>query len=138
MGQSSAATVREIEDIRERLDSSLRELERRVPQPAVWAKRVVGLAVGGGATAFVIGAVLKRRRKRAAKKKPAQRISGPAPVSAVVQMVPEQVAEKMATALEDGRWKQWAAAGVGVWLALRLIELRQLRRLNRALLETRA
>jgi hypothetical protein len=32
---------------------------------------------------------------------------------------------------EDGRWKQWAVAGAGVWLAVRLLELRQLRRLNR-------
>ncbi len=33
MGQGSAETVREIETIRNRIESNVRELERRVPQP---------------------------------------------------------------------------------------------------------
>jgi transposase len=136
MGQGSAATVKEIEDIRSRLDTNMRELERRMPQPAVWAKRVAGLAVGGGTAALVTVAILKRvrgRRKRTA----AERLKGH-PAQAVVQVVPAPVADRLAEAIEEGRWKQWAAVAGGVWLAVRLIELRQLRRVNRALVGARA
>jgi hypothetical protein len=48
MGQTTAETVKEIEATRSRLDSEFRELEARLPAPAVWAKRLVGIAVGGG------------------------------------------------------------------------------------------
>jgi hypothetical protein len=135
MGQSSASTVREIEDIRYRLDTNMRELERRLPQPAVWAKRMAGVVVGGGAAAVVTVALLKRSRGR--KKAARARLEGH-PAQAVVQVVPAPVAERIADALEDGRWKQWAAVAGGVWLAVRLIELRQLRRVNRALVGARA
>jgi hypothetical protein len=135
MGQSSASTVREIEDIRSRLDTNMRELERRLPQPGVWAKRMAGVVVGGGAAALVTVALLKRTRgrKRAAR----ARLEGH-PAQAVVQVVPAPVADRIADALEAGRWKQWAAVAGGVWLAVRLIELRQLRRVNRALVGARA
>jgi hypothetical protein len=135
MGQSSAATVREIEDLRSRLDSDVRELERRMPQPAVWAKRLAGVVVGGGTAALVTMAVLKRVRGR--RKVPAARRVERRPAQAVVQVVPEPVADRLADAIEDGRWKQWAAVAGGVWLAVRLIELRQLRRVNRALIGAR-
>ena len=134
MGQSSASTVREIEDIRSRLDTDMRELERRLPQPAVWAKRMAGVVVAGGAASVLTLAVLKRVRKR--RKAAAVRLEGH-PAQAVVQVVPAPVADRIADALEDGRWKQWAAVAGGVWLAVRLIELRQLRRVNRALIGTR-
>jgi hypothetical protein len=135
MGQSSAATVREIEDIRSRMDSNMRELERRMPQPAILIKRVAGVAAGGGAAAIVTAAVLKRRRR----KKRERRATNPdARVpQAVVQVVPAPVAERLAEAMEDGRWKRWAAVAGGVWLAVRLIELRQLRRVNRSLVGAR-
>jgi hypothetical protein len=135
MGQSSASTVREIEDIRSRLDTNMRELERRMPQPGVWAKRMAGVVVGGGAAAVVTVALLKKSRDR--KKAARARLEG-RPAQAVVQLVPAPVAERIADALEDGRWKQWAAVAGGVWLAVRLIELRQLRRVNRALVGARA
>src|SRR3546814_11037016 len=48
MGQTTAETVKEIEATRSRLDSEFRGLEARLPAPAVWVKRLVGLAVGGG------------------------------------------------------------------------------------------
>jgi hypothetical protein len=136
MGQGSAATVKEIEDIRGRLETDMRELERRVPQPAVWAKRLAGVVVGGGAAAIVTMSVLKRIRGR---RKPTarQRLEGH-PAQAVVQVVPAPVADRLAEVIEDGRWKQWAAVAGGVWLAVRLIELRQLRRVNRALVGARA
>lgn len=135
MGQSSAATVREIEEVRGRLEGNMRELERRMPQPAVWAKRAVGVAVGGGVGAFILLKVVKRARKR--RKASTRTVMGSQPVQAIVQVVPEQVADRVAEVVERGTWKQWAAAGAGVWLAVRLLELRQLRRMNRTLLEGR-
>ena len=117
MGQSSAATVREIEDIRDRLDAGMRELERRFPQPAVWARRLVGIGAGVAVGAFVLRRVAKRVRGR---RLPARRATRGEPVPPVIHVLPE-----------DGRWKQWAAARAGVWLVVRLLELRQLRRLNR-------
>ena len=46
MGKSAAETVREIEDTRDKLESEIRELEGRLPHPAVWTKRLIGVAVG--------------------------------------------------------------------------------------------
>jgi hypothetical protein len=131
MGQSAAATVREIEDIRDRLDAGMRELERRLPQTAVWAKRAAGVAVGGGVTGLVLMSVLRRRKRKRRAAEPSR------PVQPVVQVVPEGTAERLSAALADGRWKPWLAAGAGVWLAMRLLELRQLRQLNRQLIDAR-
>jgi hypothetical protein len=64
MGQSSAETVREIADIRSRMDSDFSELERRLPQPGLWAKRLVGILVGGGIGALVLRAIIKAARQR--------------------------------------------------------------------------
>ncbi len=62
MGQGSAETVREIETIRNRIESNVRELERRVPQPELWLKRFIGAAIGGGMAATILGSVLWRMR----------------------------------------------------------------------------
>jgi hypothetical protein len=137
MGESSAATVKEIEDIRDRLETNFQELERRMPAPAIWAKRAAGIAIGGGVGALVLRQVLKRAAKSPLKKAK-QAVTSSAPTSAVIQVVPEEIAGKVSKAMEDGRWKQWAAAGAGVWLALRLLEMRQVRKLNRALIAGRA
>jgi hypothetical protein len=138
MGESSAATVREIEDVRERLTSNLEELERRMPAPAIWAKRAAGIAVGSGVSALLLRQAFKRvKKRRTAKQKLGAAVGGLAPAQAVIQVVPDDVAERIAEAFEDGRWKQWAAAGAGVWLVLRLLELRQLRKVNRALIAGR-
>jgi F0F1-type ATP synthase membrane subunit a len=125
MGQSAAQTVREIEETRERLDAELRELETRLPSAAVWTKRLVGMVVGGGvgATAFLFA--LRRMRKRKKEKAPETQ------VQAVINVLPEGVAERISDAIEDGRVRQWAAAAAGIWVLLRLAELRQLRRMNR-------
>lgn len=56
--------MREIEDIRGRLESDMRELERRVPQPAVWIKRMLGFALGGGMALILLRVMLKRRKQR--------------------------------------------------------------------------
>ncbi len=47
MGQSSTETVREIEDIRDRIEGNFRELERRMPQAGAWAKRALGVVLVG-------------------------------------------------------------------------------------------
>ena len=138
MGQSSAATVKEIEDIRGRLESNFEELERRMPAPAVWVKRAAGIAVGSGVGALLLRQAFKQMKKRRSPKRKLQKaVAGVAPATAVIQVVPENVAERIGEAFEDGQWKQWAAAGFGVWVALRLLEMRQLRKVNRALIAGR-
>jgi hypothetical protein len=62
MGQTTAETVKEIEETRSRLDSEFRELEARLPAPALWAKRLVGIAVGGGVVTTLLLATVKRMR----------------------------------------------------------------------------
>jgi hypothetical protein len=126
MGQSAAATVREIEGLRGRIETNLREIERRMPSPGVWAKRLLGVAVSGGVGAFVLRRTVKRARPK--------RRPQPAPAQAVVQLVPDELTRKVAGAVQGGAWKQWAGVAAGVWLVVRLVELRQLRRMNRALI----
>jgi hypothetical protein len=128
MGQSAAEKVKEIEDTRDQLEEDFRELEQRMPQPAVWGKRLVGKVVAGGVAGTVLMFGFKRWRKGRAKKKAV------APVNAVVQVLPDDLAEKVGEAFEDGKWKGWVAGVGGVWLAFKLAEMRQMRRLNRALL----
>ena|SRR2546425_8880469 len=127
MGKSSAETVREIEATRERLDAELQELEHRLPPPARWAKRIAGLALGGGiaGSAFWLG-VRKLRGKR-------KRRAEPDRVQTVVQVLPEEWADRVSGAIEEGQWRVWAGAVAAIWLLLRLTELRQLRRMNRML-----
>jgi len=127
MGESSAQTVREIEETRDRLDAELRELEQRLPQPAVWAKRAVGFLVGGGTAASVALFLLRRR-----KKKREQERSQAAP--AVIQVLPDRWAEQVSERLSDGAWKPYTAGAVALYVLFRVAELRQLRRMNRALL----
>jgi F0F1-type ATP synthase membrane subunit a len=83
------------------------------------------MVVGGGvgATAFLFA--IRRMRKRKKEKVPDTQ------VQAVINVLPEGVAERISDAFEDGRWKQWAGAAAGIWVLLRLAELRQLRRMNR-------
>jgi hypothetical protein len=131
MGESSAETVREIEDIRERLDADARELQERLPAPAAWAKRLAGLAVGGGMGGTVFWFAVRRVRSKRKAKAEAER------ARAVVQLLPDRWSTAVSEALEDGRWRAWAAGLAGAWMMFRLAELRQLRRLNRALISAR-
>src|SRR5205807_9310145 len=68
MGTSSAETVREIEETRDRIEAEVRELEGRLPKPAAWTKRLVGVAVGGGVGGTLFWVGVRRVRKRRAKK----------------------------------------------------------------------
>jgi len=130
VGENSAATVREIEQTRERLEEELTELQERLPAPAVWAKRAAGIAASGGAAATIALFVIRRRRK---KRREAEEAARMAPVNAVIQVLPEDWADRIRTGLEDGQWKPWVAGAAGLYVAFRLAELRQLRRMNRAL-----
>ena len=133
MGASAAETVTEIEQTRDRLEEDLRELEQRMPKPAVWGKRAVGVAVGGGvAGTLVMFAVRRKRKKRSAAK-----VAASEPVTAVINVLPDQWQKKVSKALEDGTWRNWAAGVGGAWLILKLAELRQLRKLNHALVAGR-
>jgi hypothetical protein len=128
MGQSAAQTVREIEETRERLDAELRELEQRMPQPAVWAKRAVGFLVGGGTAASVTLYLLKRRKKKKHEEERLER------VTPVIQVLPDRWAEQVSSRLSDGAWKPYAAGAVALYVLFRVAELRQMRRTNQALL----
>src|SRR6266511_5110652 len=90
-----------------------------------WLSRLIVagafLLMAAGAALFAI----RRLRKRKKEKTPDTQ------VQAVINVLPEGMAERISDALEDGRVKQWAAAGAAVWILLRLVELRQLRRMNR-------
>jgi hypothetical protein len=127
MGQTTAETVREIEATRARLGAEVGELQRRLPAPAMWAKRLVGIAAGGGvagATSLFVIRRIKHRRARAKERE----------VRAVINVLPPPWAKKITKTLEDGQLRQWAAVGLSVWFVLRLAELRQLRRTNKLLL----
>lgn len=134
MGQSSAETVKEIEQTRDRIEQDLRELEERMPQPAVWAKRAVGILVGGG-TAVTVGLLMLKRRSKKRKEEEARKA---ALVQPIIQVLPEGLATKVSERLEDGTWKPWAAGAAGLYVLSRLVEIRQLRRMNKALITARA
>ena len=123
----------EIEATRERLDAEIQELEHRLPPPARWAKRIAGVAFGGGVagSAFWFGL----RKVRGRKKRKKQRLD-PDRVQTVVQVLPDEWADRVSGAMEDGQWKLWVGAIAGLWVLLRLTQVRQLRRMNRALVAT--
>ena len=128
MGKSAAETVREIEDTRERLDADITELQERLPAPAVWGKRLLGVAFGGGVAGSMFWFGVRKLRKRRKEEKVRKEA-----VQAVVQVVPERWAEAVSDAVEQGAWKAWAGAAAAVWVLFRLAEVRQLRRMNRVL-----
>ena len=123
MGQSADQTVREIEQARERLDADLRQLEARLPFAPVR-----GAAVAAGAATALWLAARGTRRLRSARR------WGRGPVAVVL---PGTLARRVAVTVQEGRWKGWAAGAAGLWLALRVAEIWQLRRLGRALEEAR-
>jgi len=131
MGQSSAQTVKEIEETRDKLEVELRELEERIPQPAVWAKRAVGFLIGGGTAATAALVLLRRRKKKRQEKERVERLP------AVIQVLPDRWAEEVSDRLSDGRWKPYAFGAAGLYVLFRVAELRQLRRMNRALVAGR-
>jgi len=124
MGQDAAQTVREIEEIRGRLSSDIEELQERMPAPAVWGKRALGVLVGGGVAASAAWFLLRRRRSKARREQPS--------VKAVVNLLPEDVARRVAEKLDDEQVKRWLTIAGGAWVLFKLAELRQLRRMRAA------
>lgn len=123
MGQDAAETVKEIEEIRGRLSADIEELQDRMPAPAVWGKRAVGILVGGGVAASAAMFLLRRRRAKRRRQ---------VPVQAVVNLLPEDVARRVADKLEDEQVRRWLMVAGGAWLLFKLAELRQLRRMRAA------
>lgn len=68
MGTSTAETLKEIEETRGRLEEDIHALEERLPAPALLGKRVVGIAAGGGAAGSIFWFVVRRARKKRAKR----------------------------------------------------------------------
>jgi hypothetical protein len=122
MGENAAETVKEIEEVRGDLDGKLRTLESRLPAPTVWAKRLAGAAVGGGAGGtvfwFVVRRVRNRRKKTQGRPKGA---SGPTVVELSLPTMDAQAA------------KPWLIGLGAAWVVLRLAQLRQARRTNHLL-----
>ena len=56
------------------------------------------------------------------------------PAKVLARVLPGRVANSNSKALGNDSWKLWATAAGGVWVAFRVAELRQLRRLNRTLI----
>jgi hypothetical protein len=129
MGQSTDHTVRHIEETRERLRTELQEFEDRLPDRLPPARRallpVAGAVVATGAAVLVVRGVRRRAKARAA----AQRF----PARIISRVFPGRVGKPTSGRSQDDRWKLWALAAGGLWTAVRLAELRQLKRLNRTL-----
>ena len=133
MGQSSAQTVREIEETRGRLEDNIRQLETKLPATARMGKKAAGILAGGGlAGAAALVAIKKARAKRKAAKVAASAISVPA----VINILPDDLGEKVGELLGDGKWKPYAAAAAGVWVLFKMAELRAMKRASRTLMPT--
>jgi len=129
MGQGSAETVREIEDVRQRLEGELTELEERIP-PARQVKKVAAFALTG-TTGTVTLWTIRRVRKRRKQKKAAEKM--PMPAATLIKVVPDKWADQVSVMLEDGSWKRPAAYAGGAWVLVKLAEARQLRKMNKLL-----
>ena len=123
MGQGAAQTVTEIEEIRGRLERNIGELQDRLPRPAAWAKKVIGIAVGGGIAGSAFWFLVRRARKGKAE---------PEPVRAVFQMVRPEEEER-----PSKDWQPWVALGVAAWTVVKLAEIRQMRKQNKLLASRR-
>jgi hypothetical protein len=92
------------------------------------------VAVGGGVAGTALMMIVRRLRKRG---KPKRKAVRPAVPETVVQVIPERWAARLEESLQDDRLKTLVGAAAAAWLVLRLAELRQLRRVNRALIAGR-
>ena len=104
MGNSTAATLTEIEQTRNRLERDVAELAERLPAPAIWLKRLAGVAVGGGVGGSLFWFVAHRIRNRAKKGKErkaekAEKALKNAPAAAVqspvIQVLPPEWSERL-------------------------------------------
>ena len=125
MGENSAQTVKEIEQVRDRLDGEIRELEERLP-PVHVTKRIAAVAFTGTTGMVTLWAIKRMRNRRRKKKEPES-------MRAVVQVLPDGIGRQVSDMLEDGTWKRPAAYAAGAWALIKFTEVRQLRRMNRML-----
>ncbi|MCW3042561.1 MAG: hypothetical protein JWL57_719 [Actinobacteria bacterium] len=140
MGNSTAATLTEIEQTRDRLGRDMAELAERLPAPAIWLKRLAGVAVGGGVGGSLFWFVAHRIRNKSKKGKEGKAAKeAPAAVAQtpVVQVLPPEWGERLGDLFEGGQWKGPAIAIGTVWVLLRWMELRRLKRLTKAMLLAR-
>jgi hypothetical protein len=140
VGNSTAATLTEIEQTRNRLERDVAELAERLPAPAIWLKRLAGVAVGGGVGGSLFWFVAHRIRNKSKKSKEAKALKkAPAAVveAPVIQVLPPEWGERLGELLENGQWKGPAIAIGTVWVLLRWMELRRLKRLTKAMLLAR-
>jgi hypothetical protein len=120
MGESAAETVREIEAVRGDLEGKVRVLEDRLPKAAALGKRVIGIAVGGGAGSTVFWFVVRRLRKRRA---PARKTKQVAQVgSTVIELAVPEISDEA---------RPWLYGAAAMWVVIRLAEIRETRRMNR-------
>lgn len=71
MGQAAARKVSEIDEVRQRLELDIQELEDRLPAPLRSVKSLVGVLLGTGVMAFL---VLRRVRSRRSDRTPAAEV----------------------------------------------------------------
>jgi len=141
VGSSTASTLNDITETRGRLERDIAALVERLPPPAVWAKRLVGLAIGGGVSGGAFWFVVRRIRARARKRKEARASPEGSPStsnhSPVIQVLPSPWSEGLADLASSGRWKAPVAVLLALWILLRLAELRRLRELTKAMIAAR-
>jgi hypothetical protein len=125
MGQDAAATVKEIEDTRARLEGNLLELQQRLPGPAVWAKRTAAFAAAGGAGATTLAAIVKRRqsKRRAAELKRVQ---------ALIDALPKEWTSGIAKSSSKGRGGKLATGVAVACLVLLGVAVAQIQRKRKA------
>jgi hypothetical protein len=66
MGQAATRKVTEIDEVRQRLELDLKELEERLPAPLRSVKSLVGVLLGTGVLALLLRGVWSRRSDRKA------------------------------------------------------------------------
>lgn len=103
MGTKAADTLREIETLRTRLDTTLNALDGRLPPAAQIARRALRYAGGGAGAAVLLG--ITRRLVRRPKARP-RALEAAGAASVVVRVVPVPV----------------ALAVAAVWAGVRLYE----------------
>jgi hypothetical protein len=92
-------------------------------------------AAGGGGSVWLIARRARKRRQKAADRTARQAANR---VQEMAQGLPEQWFDLVRERLDDERWRIWAlTVAVATWVLLRMAELRQLRRLNRAMAPAR-
>lgn len=120
MGTSAAETLREIEQVRSRLDGRLRDLEQRLPDTVVWAKRAAGTVLGGGATGGVLWFAARRMRSRRSGAGESGRSRRP--LRAVVEILPDGSVTGSTADRGGGSPLPWLLAGAAAGaVALRLL-----------------